>query len=121
MAGGRPPFRAPCKAATKDCTPRSQAFACRFHHWIACPEAGRSSDDARPEALQTRFSGTKADHLEDGSTSLHLRQSRRGNRQTRVVERIVLVLRAIVRNPAHDFLWIVTPGKRAFRIGPVVL
>src|SRR2546430_2286458 len=26
MAGGRPPFRAPCKAATKDCTPRSQAF-----------------------------------------------------------------------------------------------
>ena len=43
------------------------------------------------------------------------------NRQTRVVERIVLVIGAIVRNPAYDVLWIVTSRKRAFRIGPVML
>ena len=33
----------------------------------------------------------------------------------------MLVIRAIVRNPSYDFLWIVTPGRRTFRIGLVVL
>jgi hypothetical protein len=33
----------------------------------------------------------------------------------------VLVIGAIVRNPSYDFCWIVTPGKRAFGVGPVML
>src|SRR6516162_4810575 len=66
MAGGWPTFCRVRKAAATEYTRRSEAFARRFHHRIACLEAGGSSHDTGPEAIQTRLSGTKVDLIGSG-------------------------------------------------------
>jgi hypothetical protein len=43
------------------------------------------------------------------------------NRQTRIIQGIVLVIRTVVGDAAYHFLWIVAAGEGTFGICPIVL